>query len=47
MKQNIKLGHNIDLVLSDKFSEGIISCLELEMLNEKVEVLFKNVNKFE
>ena len=40
MKQIKMKVHNLNLALSDKCSELIILCLELEILNEQVEVLF-------
>ena len=35
--------HNLDLALPDKCSESIIQCLELELLNKEVEVLFCSI----
>ena len=32
--------YNLDLVLSDKYSEMTIQCLELEIFNKEVEVSF-------
>ena len=40
MKRNKIFSHNPDLALSDKYSEMVIPCLEIEFFNEKVDVLF-------
>ena len=47
MKSINVLAHNLDLVLLDKCSEMVISCLELEIFNKKVEVLFLRMTKIE
>ena len=40
MKQIKILTYSLDKALSNKYLEVIIQCLELEIFNEKVEVLF-------
>ena len=45
MKQNKMLVHNQDLVLSEKYSEVIITCLLLKISNAKVEILYKKNEK--
>ena len=39
------LVRRLDLVLSEKFSGVIISCLKIEIIDEKVEVSFKKWNR--
>ena len=41
MKQIKVFTYSLDLVLSNKYLEVVIQCLELEIFNEKVMVSFK------
>ena len=39
--------NSLNLALSNKYLEVIIECLELEMFNENVEVIFDTIDKVE
>ena len=40
MKQKTILSYSLDLILSNKYLEVVIQCLEPKILNKKVDILF-------
>ena len=47
MKQIKILSCILDLALSNNYLKVIINCLKPKIFNEKAEVLFNKINKFE